>query len=327
MSEAWSTARALGGRVLRFRASGQPRGRDVEGSAADVLDPCVRGFATTDATTPDIDIHVDFESPVDAPPTDAPSFHHGAVQVGRRAGGWVLVDGSSWISVETAQRPVAIHAHLPQHPVHLGGFVRTTLFMAIVLALREFDFFHAHAALVRDGSTAWLLVGPSGASKSTSAALLVRAGFVGLADDAVFLHSGGRVAPVARAFHLSPDVVHIEELNDHVLGAWGTKLEVDVAKPTAAFIRVDAVIVLVGPGASTEVEVATPTEAMGALLEASALAVVDGAPNVAAQLRALALVASCPALRVRPGQDALTSPSAFRASLEAALTRKRNEPD
>lgn len=229
------------------------------------------------------------------------SFFHGGVRVRRTDSGWVFRDLRCWVEVNLKAR--SIGAHIPPGKHHLSGFFRTTVFVALVLQLRELARFHLHAGLVARGADVWLIVGPSGSGKSTTTLSLARAGFQPLADDAVFLTTDGAF-PLARPFHVTPKTLAafpaLVAMSRTDIG----KYEVVVASASAAPVHPTAIVFLAGPAAATRIERLEPVDALGFLIESSALVIVDGAAQVDEHLRVLAQwVAVTPAVLLHAGPD------------------------
>ncbi|MBN8611256.1 MAG: hypothetical protein J0L92_11755 [Deltaproteobacteria bacterium] len=289
------------------------------------LTPFTHALAPMRDPTPiGVDIEVAWGADDDEPHRPeslAPSFFQGAVQVSTLDHGWLLSTREAWLALRRVGSAVRVEGRASTDPSTLAVLTRRMLFMALALAMREHDRFHAHAGLVRVGEGAWLLVGASGTGKTTTTLALAATGLEPLADDAVFLTDGARVAPLGRAFHLSsrtraafPDLPRGEKLPDPDREA------VRVVRPRAESLPVLGIVTLERFAARTFVRPRAPSDLLGRLLEESAIAVVDGATGVERQLAMLAhLASSVPAVAVDLGPDSLERPRELRVALEGAL--------
>jgi hypothetical protein len=318
----------LDGLELEGQCDGSLFDHDLDDAgSADPLEPLLGGLATGEGGPADVIVSLALGSERSAPSPPAPSFFQGGVKVGRTASGWLLRDGACWVEVDTLAAPLRVEAHVPSGRHHLAGFLRTTLFVGLVLALRERGRYHVHAGLVREGGGTWLLVGPSGSGKSTTTVALASLGFDPLADDAVLVRRDGRVVPLPRSFHLSErSLSAFPELGPRARPSVAGKLELELAAPCHEALAPDVVVVLAGVGERTIAKALSPTDALGSLVEGSALLVVDGATAVEEHLAALRrLVAAASPVELRVGPDALARPSLLRERIEAALARDGNE--
>ncbi len=267
---------------------------------------------------------------VEALPPRAPSavasFFHGRVQVHADDDGALHVeDGSACVRVDPGGR--AIHAALTEPALDPRGiFARTTLNIALVLALRWHARFHVHAGLcaTRDGQTL-LLVGPSGAGKSTTTALLGEAGLSMLSDDACLLSEGDRhaiAAPLPRPFHLSaealPRLPGLSALGwDEIAPA---RLEARRAPAPSSPRHVDRILLISADRAPrTHVERVAPAEGFSGLLESSALLAAEGLPWRQAHFALLGvLAAQASTVTLVPGPDFFDDPHAVWRRIDAA---------
>jgi hypothetical protein len=225
------------------------------------------------------------------------------------------------------------------HPRSLDDRARfegVLLLLALAAALRPHGLFHLHAAALRAPSGRGLLVvGDSGAGKTTLAVALVRRGFGWLGDDTCFLAArtdGPAVLAFPRPFHVAertsaafPGLV--PELDPAV--SWRGKRSFE---PRSAFgaqevaeLRPPLTVLLpeVANAPETTVTPASPLDALGAVVEASALLFVRGMAAVDRQvvlLRALLASASC--ARARLGRDLLARPEGTAERVAAALDRE-----
>lgn len=133
-------------------------------------------------------------------------FHYDTFLYPRAAGAWHLAraqGGGAWVDTNGAKVRVWIP---PGTPDTAEDWFSVTVMVALALALRHYDRFHVHAALVRatDGRW-WGVAGESGAGKTTLTMALLVASGAWSSDDAMFL-SASRPAVGwgwPRNFHVS----------------------------------------------------------------------------------------------------------------------------
>jgi len=264
---------------------------------------------------------------IDAP-TGRPSFFHGRVRV------FADEDASLTIDDGTARVLVApggsiVRARLSRAALAPGSiFARTTMNIALVLALRWRAYFHIHAGLCElpDGR-AVMLVGPSGAGKSTTTALLGEAGLRMCCDDACLLTRKGDIVfatPLARAFHLAAAL--LPRLPGLAAHGWNEiapgRLEARTPPPPSLPQSV-AQIVVVSPErlARTRVARISPADGVAGLLESSALVAAEGLPHARAHLEVLGLLASqARIVALTPGPDFFDRPRAIWDDMQAAFS-------
>lgn len=316
----------LDGLAIEARCEGALRAHDLDDpELADPFAPLLGGLPELapggEGVPADVSVSLSLGSARAAPAPPTPSFFQGGVKVGRTSDGWLLRDGPCWVEVSTGAAPLRVEAHVPPGRHHLAGFLRTTLFVGLVLALRERGRYHVHAGLVRHARGSWLLVGPSGSGKSTTTVALASLGLEPLADDAVLVGQDGRVVALPRSFHLTErSLAAFPALRPRARAAVGGKHELELAASRPERLAPDAVVVLAGVSDRTACRPLAPTEALGHLVEGSALLVVDGATWVEEHLAALrSLVAGARAVELRVGPDALDRPALLREAIEAAL--------
>jgi hypothetical protein len=168
------------------------------------------------------------EQPVQQPLIDGP-----AVVVHRAGETFSLRSGSSWAVVQ-GRRPIRLM--VGDSGAQPSG-VEPLLYSTLLLALREFGVHNLHAAAICTDSRAILLVGSSGAGKSTTAMVLARAGCRYLGDDTVLFSSlptGFRLARFHQRFRLTESTLRIfPTLRAHAL--WHDELGKWSLIDTAAF--------------------------------------------------------------------------------------------
>ncbi len=281
--------------------------------------------------TADIDVTFIIDADLSPPWPRTRSFFEGTVHVGVDDDGWILVDDRTWATVRRDRSNVRVAIVVPETIAETD--TRFLAWIAVILALREHGRFHLHAGLVEvSPGRGWLLVGASGAGKSTTALALSLTGLTALADDAVLLTSGARISPVSRPFHLYPAMLdalasgdaatraRIASLRSAAMPGRFGKLDVPVVSAVRPHVTPTALLLLAGAAAATTVHPLGAAATMGHLLEESAILAMTGATHVEPHLAALkALADRVPALVVSPGPDALADPQRMRHSIETAL--------
>jgi hypothetical protein len=255
-----------------------------------------------------------------------PSFFHGIVQAYRAApgkpAGFVLWDRNSRVLVPDGGSRVDVFVG-PNEIV--PGSARASLEIALSLALREEGLHHLHAAaLVRPEGASIVIVGGSGAGKTTATIALIEAGYAFLGDDALLVEEsreGPRLCAFPRPFHVGPrTLAAFPRLAPHArarasaVAADKRDLDPDLAfpgkrLPTCAAPR----LVLhprVEPDLPTELSPLPKSDALGNLLASSGGLVIDGPSDKKAHLALLgALVNGARHLDLRLGVDLLHDPS------------------
>lgn len=296
----------------------------AEGVAGDLL----RGFAPAASGPAELRIAAALPDAARASPDEVPSFFHGSLRAFLREGSFLLHDGPTAVIVSENGRLLQVAS-----PAH--GDARCSeraVLVGLVLALRHHGLFHLHAAALEEpGGRRVLVAGTAGAGKTTLALALAAAGFVPLADDAVFVCGRGHapsIVGIPLPFHLGPRTAAAFPAFASHLGApspTGKRpLPMDVlgARPEGGAMRCPDVVLLpeVASAAITMTEPTSPAAALGALLECGALKVADEMPGVAEQLTVLrAVIDRATVARVQLGADLLESPaSVVRGLLDAA---------
>jgi hypothetical protein len=301
----------------------------------DPVSPLVGTFPAADPGAP-LDLTIEIASGTDGADTHvdaAPLFFHGLIRGYRSEdGGLRLTDGASGLRLDGDF--ARIRARLAPGPRDAEAPAPVMLFIALMIALRRRGLFHLHAAgLVPDRGRGLLVVGESGAGKSTAALALVRAGWRWLGDDAVLLaERDGHVVALSlpKEFHVGPRTLAAFPEVAPLAGARyrreHDKRPVDprlVAPDRQADTMVAPGVLLfpeVSPDRATALAPIDRAEALGALLPSSALLVVPGLPRAAEHLSLLrALADGAVAFRATLGPDLLERPSLLADRLAAAL--------
>lgn len=259
-----------------------------------------------------------------------PTFFFGVMQGFLRDDGlaYGLSDARSRGTIDAVGGRVTLEVSLRED----GTSAPTTSGMshaALCLALRERSLFELHAAGVidgADGNSARLIIGNAGSGKTSTALSMIAAGCRFLGDDRVLLRArpGAARAPIElcaypRTFHVPlataaalPAVFAHARASDGIGGK--LSLSPRLAFASAFCARWAGPVSLLLPRVAhcprTEIARAAPADAFGALLESSALALVDGIRHRDQNLALLAALANAaPAFRVHLGRDALDRPA------------------
>lgn len=310
----------------------------VEGSLpAELLQELLGGFPEGDASrAPDLTVVLE---PADGRPADHGTqiLYHGVVRGFARGEEVLLTDGYSSARVLPGGRRIEVAASAASL-ADRHVLVHVLVLMALVLALRHRGLYHLHAAaLARADGRAVLVAGGAGSGKSTLAlALLDRGPLSYLGDDACFLYSGAG-APEVLAF---PRAFHVAERSapafPRLLPFLGVRHSASMPKlpldPRRAFpgrerARAGAPALVILPqvtGApATEVEPVPAAVALGALIESSALLLVDGPPGRDENLALLrATVEGARCLSLRLGTDSLAPGAELPRDLAAVLAQR-----
>jgi hypothetical protein len=248
------------------------------------------------------------------------SFFHGQMRGFERDGGFLLVAPGARVVV--ARDGARIEAHVDPARMEETAFAETTLFVALCIALRRRGMFHMHAgAVVRGDGTRVLVIGESGAGKSTVTLSLVDDRSQHLGDDALFLaRRDGRACLLAfpRPFHLGPaTLAAFPALGTAAAQAThGSKRAVALdALPGRAIDRMGPPHVILFPqviaARESTIVPLSAADAFGQALRSSALLVVDGMSDAAEQLLLLRdLFADARAFELHLGADWLVDPHA-----------------
>lgn len=265
-----------------------------------------------------------------------PAFDHGGLQLRVAEGCVELCWSRTRFTVDAGPVPRALGLVDPAllgTPLGLHAVAQVPTLLALAAALRARGVFHLHAAcLVLPGDRPVLVPALAGSGKSTLATALVAAGADYLGDDTVWVarrDGAPRLLALPREFHLSERSVaalglagRLEEGYDSLAG----KRRLDAAQAFPDRFRWEA-----GPPAGillpritgepeTALEEGGPADALGVLLESSALVATRGLPGGAAHLPLLgALADGARVVRARLGLDLLADPVGVARRISAAL--------
>lgn len=308
---------------------------------ATALDALLSHFEPEDpaahVASPRLCVHVDEHvgPPTFSAPEWSPQFFFGVTQgfVGER--GYALCDARSSSVVDVHSHEIKISLVRTAN----GALAPTTTGLchaSLCLALREHALFELHAAAVVRSDRAFVILGNSGAGKTSLAlSLLTDPGSAYLGDDRVLIRSraGGALwCAYPRTFHLALGTATalpaLLSRARHVDGIGG-KLALD---PSLAFAQRfvsswsgSTVLLLprVEPVERTHVRLVPAAQALGALIESSALAWVDGIRHRQQNLALLGAIANrTAAFAVALGRDALRSPAEIAASIVDHVERE-----
>ena len=269
-----------------------------------------------------------------------PIFFFGCVQVYVSEQGFVLSDGAS--TVVTHQGTSTISASLARLPSGVVSPLGTgILHMALPLVLREHGVFDIHAgAVVTAAGHPYVIVGDSGAGKTTLTLALLESGCSYLGDDKILIrrHSDKAIAYLSypREFHLTSLTLEafstrfaglsLEEINLVETGELPAKRSVAVSPYYPSAHRREAMrpAALLFPhvvsSAISSVKRMASAEAFGLLIAGSALAVVDGISRRDEQLALLRdIVNAARNFEIQLGRDLLTQPQATAERLKLAI--------
>lgn len=186
--------------------------------------------------------------------------------------------------------------------------------LGILLRLRGITCLHASAVAMDDEAIAFL--GPPGAGKSTTAALLVRGGYAALADDIVPLREAGggfEAVPGYPCLNLWPEALEmLNGENEHAptTVADGEKQQLVLSKGAEFHdeaLRLGAIYVLGERGVGPNIPRIEPLSAQGALLHLIANTYANKLPDAAIREREFALlgrlVNQVPVRRIIPHKE------------------------
>lgn len=270
----------------------------------------------------------------------APSFFHGIVQAYEIPTGFLLWDRASRVSVPLDGSPIEADIVAPDREI-IAGSTAVMLQLALMLALRREGLFHLHAAaLLHPSGAGVLVVGGSGAGKTTTTLALLEAGYSYLVDDCLFLRrlpAAGNIEVLAfpREFHLGPATLAAFPRLAALAGPPSARADKRPVDPREAYPDRSqrawtpargaalAVFPTITGDAATTLAPISKAEAFGHLLASSAALVIAGVPSREenlALLRDLLEVSSCRELWL--GQDALIDPRGVVANrIERLLDR------
>jgi hypothetical protein len=203
-----------------------------------------------------------------------------------------------------------------------------TLALVLSLALRERGIIALHAAAVLTYERALVVVGDSGAGKTTTALALMEAGCVPMTDDRLFLRPTGEVWELFSApeeFRVTTTTLHAFPGREHQRGALVEafdKYELDVAKFGKLITRYSGSVQLLfarqRSTSTTELAPMTRAEALGELMVASPLVAVGDATRTREHARVLSALARSNVAWLELGRDLLEDPArAARAILSS----------
>jgi hypothetical protein len=214
-------------------------------------------------------------------------------------------------------------------PIAPQTAVGRTLSLALSLALRERGFIALHAAAVLIRERALLLVGDSGAGKSTTALALVEAGCVPMTDDQVFLKPAEEawdLFSVPQEFRVTEKTLTAfpqRKRHRRSLLQGYDKYELAVAEFSRPVGRYSGSVQLLFPrktsGTTTRLSSMSTAEALGELMVSSPLVTVGDDIRTRGHARVLAALAHSNATWLELGSDMLSDPSRTALRVISAL--------
>lgn len=257
-------------------------------------------------------------------------FVHRPLHAGLAGGAFVVGDEDAAFTISADGR--RLDAELgPAAAADAGRLAALHLPVALAFALRHHGVFHLHAAALDDGAGAVLVAGQSGVGKTTLALALLEAGLAWLGDDAAYLaerDGAPWLVGVPRRFHVRPETLsafpRVAERAGSPDGTGRRELDPEAVWPGRRRRGARPPVALLFPEVGARPDtVATrlgEADALGRLIEASALLVVDGVARRAEHLALLGRLAGrLPALRCELGQDLLRAPAEVARRILAAL--------
>ncbi|MCX7808360.1 MAG: hypothetical protein N2515_07110 [Deltaproteobacteria bacterium] len=281
----------------------------------------------------DIEITFDVQGSTPKPIIKNPSFFVGSVLAERSSEGWLLVGDQGFAKIQTASPPHKLHIVLAEE---VDAFsLRILSEIALFVLLRYHRRYALHSALIatKEGE-GWLFVGPSGSGKTTISLIFELCGFRALTDDAVLLAPEGLAFGHARPFHVDPaffgffDALKLPSGFAKTLELWKKQsrpgfqgeLDLPIAKPLSQGLPIQALFVLEGFSAQTELAPIPSSIALGALLEASPFCTLESLPGHREQLALLStLLEERATFSLCLGEDAFKDPMGFFRQIQKRL--------
>jgi hypothetical protein len=263
----------------------------------------------------------------------SPLFFHEQTRVRAEQNRLWVWDGSSVCQAAGGGRDVLLSWHADS--LESDDFARTYLYVLVSLLLRKWGVFYVHGALVGTDDERLLLLGESGAGKSTTTLTLITAGWRWWTDDAalIWLDDAGTpmFAGIARPFHLTERTLGVfPELRAHVGGAAaGTGKAItlvhEVLPPaTAPQSEVGTVFLSSERASTTRATSMNQASVFAALGRACAWFGIAALPQADQQLRVvMAYAARAKGVEITPGPDCLGDASVLADALKSARTAGR----
>ena len=265
-----------------------------------------------------------------------PAFDHGGLVLRVGGGAVELCWDRTRFTVEAVPVPRAVGLVDPAllaTPLGLHAVAQVPALMALAAALRARGVFHLHAAcLVLPGDRPVLVPALAGSGKSTLAGALIGAGASYLGDDTLWVTRRGgapRLLALPREFHLaerSAAALGLTGLLETGHESLAGKRRLDAARAFPGRFLWEAgppagiVLPRITGEAATQLEEAGPADALGLLLESSALVATRGLPGGAAHLPLLGELADgARVVRAGLGLDLLSDPVGVARRIAAAL--------
>lgn len=262
----------------------------------------------------------------------APLFFHGVVQVSASACGFLAEAPELQVQLSRDARLIELFVRGDDNPPYAAGIAHVML----LFALRFHGFFDLHAggAAVSRGADALpatvLVVGESGSGKTTTTlALAQRLGLLG--DDRLLLREERPLDLLGypRALHLGDITRDLFPDLDSYRVPGEPKREAAIPEGRLLLSASPACVVIlpkIGGAATSTLSPASAADSYGALLEASAIAFVDGVPGRDANLSCLKALSELPAFHLRLGHDARNTSEPIRRLVTDAIAASAPSP-
>jgi hypothetical protein len=253
-------------------------------------------------------------------------FRDGDIRCYADADARIVVDGQAWARIHAGGQRIDVD---PRGAPDRRRFVESTLLLALDIALREHGLYALHAgAVITASGRRVLIVGASGAGKTTTVLSLLAEGTTVLGDDAMFFaerDGSPRVLAFPRPFHVTAKTLAaFPALADaESVPGWAKHSVPFAAVSIARALDMEAPELVLLPqvtdAPTSRASPVAPADAFGALLDSTAaIAFADRIDQIATQLGVLErLIAGARAWRLELGADALVDPRRLAAVVEA----------
>ncbi len=163
----------------------------ARGAGVSLLEPLLGHFAApveSDRLTTTLPLELEGSLGAQPPPLGEPLATLERVALHTSSRGFVITDGASW--VEASSEPLEVRGELELGAPERGA-AKEVAYTALLVALRALGVYELHAAAVQASGFSIVIIGDSGAGKTTMATALIEAGCGYLGDDRVLLRRRG----------------------------------------------------------------------------------------------------------------------------------------